>query len=138
MPKSKVWNKVITTTRKNLEFSSINSRYQKDAERRDKIIAMEKNWRPQRILQRDTHSTWQSDQNRQYAQMQASLKNQSKEPKVLAPKIPRKSVLELREPAKTATTMDLCFISITAFKMNLQQKDNTVSSISLYKINREL
>ena len=71
-------------------------------------------------------------------QIQASLKNQSKEPKVLASKIPRKSVLELRELAKIVTTIDLCFISIAAYKINSQQKDNTISSISLYEIDREL
>jgi hypothetical protein len=71
--------------------------------------------------------------------MQASLKVQTKEPKVLAPETPRKLVLELRdELAKTATTIDICFISAAAFKMNLRRKDNTVGSISLYEIDREL
>jgi hypothetical protein len=57
----------------------------------------------------------------------------------------RTNKLELREqPAKQPTiekherTIDICEISYLAFHMNLKRSENTLFSLSLYELDREL
>jgi len=127
LPESKGWNKVLATHQKNL-FPPVNQEHQKDAQRRDQLLAKD-SWRPQRILRR----TWKTDQKQEYQKMDQDLKGDPLK------RQPKPTKLELRPEAKpTSPTIDICGISAVAFDLNLRRKENTYFTTSLYEIDRIL
>ena len=124
LPESKSWNRVIAIHQKNL-FPLIDQEHQEDAQHRDKLID---NWRLQSILRR----TWKSDQAKEYSQMNNTL-SAIGFPKQAAEPRKRRSKLELQLELKYS--IDICGISAIAFRSNLQRRENTFFTTSLYEIN---
>jgi len=145
-PKTKGWDKILATTRKNLEPSKASPQHQKDADRRDKLMAMDESWRPQ-ILKRKTlsslhepglrRSTWKEDQAKQYGRMQAALEEISPFPKP-GLRNPTTYQTKQRQERWRKPLIDICGISPAAFKANLKRAENTFFTTSLFEIEREL
>jgi Retroviral aspartyl protease len=50
VPHAKNWGRILTTTKKTLELSTVNWQHQQDADRRDKAMAADMTTKPQMIL----------------------------------------------------------------------------------------
>jgi aspartyl-tRNA synthetase len=83
--------------------------------------------------------TWRTNQEKQYKDMHNNLQGRTNKLKLR--KQPAK---ELKQPIKQSTarkddyTVNICEIGYAAFRINLKHLNNTLFSLSLYKLDREL
>jgi hypothetical protein len=144
-PKTKGWDRVLATTRKNLEPSGLCRKHQDDADRRDKILAMDASWKPQLLRRKDPQSseptpqrrTWQTDQTSQNREIKATLEGTTTSPELSqGTRSRRRAKPEYEALGKPA--IDICGISAAAFSLNLKKEENTFFTVSLFEIDREL
>jgi predicted aspartyl protease len=78
-PKSKGWNRILATAKKNLMPQPPNPIHQKDADRRTRLMAKD-TWRPTAILKPEarTRTTWRTDQEQRYKDMQNELQGRER------------------------------------------------------------
>ncbi len=99
------WDRILTTSIDTLRNKEVFPKHQKDADRRDELLAIEsRHWKPRKILTRQN--------NLQSAQ--------------------------LRVTGVTNSSVDICQIGATAYRLNVKKKDNLLFSTSLYEINSML
>jgi transposase InsO family protein len=132
LPATKSWNKILTTTRKILESGIKNPEHQKDADRRDALMAQD-TWRPKAILKRyNTRTTWNMEQKRQYSNMQQALKGSQPKPRA------RPQNKATPETLNWKPTINICSISAAAFSIQLKRPGNVFFTTSLYELDREI
>src|SRR4051812_13751654 len=141
-PRTTRWDKIITTTKENLEPRNTSSKHQQDADHRDKLMAISTSWRPQ-VLKRETtnpeiwprteRKTWKQELTERYKKMRANLdgKLPCNTPSSTRP-------IKQRSEKQRKPTIDICGISTAAFWLNLRKEENTFFTTSLFEITREL
>ena len=130
-PQARNWGRVLATTRKTLEAAAADPQHQKDADRRDSLMAIT----PRTILRRplSTKPAMQrKDQAKEYKKMHSQLEVRDLQEKASAPRRPPKS----EESAHKS--IDICRIAAPAFRANMHRKDNVLFTTSIYEIDQEL
>jgi len=130
-PAGKTWNRVISTSMKNLEPKP-NAIYQADADRRDRLVEKDP-WRPQKILCRS--STWTADQEKKYQRMEELLRGEGNS-KSERDTGTRRAKPEPRSRDEKLSSIDICGISGEAFQLNLKREENQFFTTSFYEIDR--
>ena len=140
VPQAKEWGKLLIATKNTLEATVINPQHQEDENRRDRNMDVELPKKSVTLLHRPAGAatpTWKKEQAEQYRKMHDELKGQ------LQPKKEHKAESACCRPAVAKekldySSIDIFRISVAAFQLNLQKKENTLFVTSIFEINKEL
>ena len=129
-PQAREWGRIITTTKETLDLAAADLQYQKDADRRDSLMAIA----PRTILRRPASArplTWKENQTKKYQKMSDELAGRAPCGETSTPQ-------RLRRQEEKKPTIDICRITAAAFRVNLHRKDNELFRTSIFEIDREL